>query len=140
MSSPSVRNGNSRPSVSPGDHRFPKSRRLRKRAEFQRVYEEGAKVHGACFVVFCRRSGGDEPSRVGFTLPRRLGNAVVRNRARRRLRELLRLRWQELPDGYELVFHVRLAIVEADQRTLEAEIRRVFQQVASDKQRRGRSG
>jgi ribonuclease P protein component len=137
MSSPSVRNGSSRPSVSPGDYRFPKSRRLTKRTEFQGVYEEGAKVHGAYFVVFCRRSGGKEPSRVGFTLPRRLGKAVVRNRARRRLRELVRLHWPQLPDGYELVFHVRQPIVKADKQALEAEIRRVFQQVARDNKRRG---
>lgn len=71
--------------------------RLRKRAEFRRVYEEGKKARGAHMVVFARSSPRGEV-RFGITATRRLGGAVVRNRARRRVRELFR-RHEEVWDG-----------------------------------------
>ena len=63
--------------------------RLRKRAEFQRVYAEGVKVAGRHMVVFALVGSGEE-NRLGLTATRRVGSAVVRNRARRRVRELFR--------------------------------------------------
>jgi ribonuclease P protein component len=62
---------------------------LRRRNEFQAVYRQGVKVSGRFVVVFglLRDEGG---CRLGITATRRLGGAVVRNRARRRIRELIR--------------------------------------------------
>lgn len=63
--------------------------RLRRRDEFQRVYAHGIKVVGRFLVLFFMRR--EEPVyRLGITATRRIGNAVTRNRARRRVRELLR--------------------------------------------------
>jgi len=62
---------------------------LRRRGEFQAVYRQGVKVGGRFVVVFAlSRDGGG--CRLGITATRRLGGAVVRNRARRRIRELFR--------------------------------------------------
>ena len=62
---------------------------LRRRNEFQAVYRQGVKVSGRFVVVFgLLREGGE--CRLGITATRRLGGAVVRNRARRRIRELFR--------------------------------------------------
>jgi ribonuclease P protein component len=63
--------------------------RLRQRAEFQRVYAHGVKVSGRFLVLFFLQ-GENGGVRVGLTATRRLGSAVVRNRCRRRLRELVR--------------------------------------------------
>lgn len=62
--------------------------RLATRAEFSRVYREGRRYTGESLVLYFRPTGG--PRRVGVTSGRRVGGAVRRNRAKRRLREALR--------------------------------------------------
>jgi len=80
---------------------------LRRRGEFQTVYKQGVKVPGRYLVVFALARGG-EACRFGITATRRIGGAVVRNRARRRLRELFRRHGAELVGpGVDVVFNVR---------------------------------
>ena len=66
--------------------------RLKKRAEFQRV-SRGGRWQGEAFVLQAARRGDDarQGPRVGFTVTRKTGGAVERNRMRRRLKEALRL-------------------------------------------------
>ena len=78
--------------------------RLTRRAEFLRVAAKGrrAAVHG--LVLQALRRGDQEPARLGFTVTKRVGNAVVRNRTRRRLKEAARLLLREGPvEGVDLV-------------------------------------
>jgi ribonuclease P protein component len=72
--------------------RLPRRERLRRRIEFQRAYEHGIRASGRYMVVFVwtRAAGGAVGRRLGVTASRRIGNAVVRARAKRRLRELVR--------------------------------------------------
>ena len=73
--------------------------RLKRRAEFLRAASKGRKaaVHGLVLQVFSR--GDDSPARVGFTVTKKVGNAVIRNRTKRRLREAARLLLREEPVG-----------------------------------------
>jgi ribonuclease P protein component len=64
--------------------------RLRKRAEFLAV-RRGEKRRGRLLLVEVLARGDDGPPRVGFTVTKKVGNAVVRNRVRRRLREAVRV-------------------------------------------------
>lgn len=64
--------------------------RLRKRADFLEA-ATGPRVPAAAFVLQSRERGDTGPSRVGFTVSKKVGNAVERNRVRRRLREVVRL-------------------------------------------------
>ena len=64
--------------------------RLRQRADFLAA-ATGAKAPAAAFVLQARDRGEDGPVRVGFTVSKKVGNAVERNRVRRRLREVVRL-------------------------------------------------
>jgi ribonuclease P protein component len=64
--------------------------RLKQRADFLAA-AAGAKAPGAAFVLQARARGDAAPSRVGFTVSKKVGNAVERNRVRRRLREVVRL-------------------------------------------------
>src|SRR5262245_4713392 len=64
--------------------------RLRRRADFLAA-ATGARASAAGFVLQARMRGDTGPVRVGFTVSRKGGNAVVRNRGRRRLREVVRL-------------------------------------------------
>ena len=65
--------------------------RLRRRRDFQAAAAAGASIATAGFVVQERRRDDDGPARIGFTVSRRVGGAVERNRVRRRLREIVRL-------------------------------------------------
>jgi ribonuclease P protein component len=64
--------------------------RLRQRADFLAA-ATGTKVPAAAFVLQARKRADDGPVRLGFTVSKKVGNAVERNRVRRRLREIVRL-------------------------------------------------
>jgi ribonuclease P protein component len=68
------------------DQTFPRARRLRRTADFARVERQGRRAHGAFVTAITRRGGG----RVGFTVSKKVGNAVVRNAVKRRLRDIAR--------------------------------------------------
>ena len=67
-----------------------KLRRLKKRSEFLAV-RNGEKRRGRLFLLEVLARGDDKPPRVGFTVTKKAGNAVKRNRIRRRLKEALRV-------------------------------------------------
>jgi ribonuclease P protein component len=64
--------------------------RLTRRTDF-RAAASGVRTSASAFVLQARRRARDGPARVGFTVSRQVGNAVERNRVRRRLREIVRL-------------------------------------------------
>src|SRR6478609_6210507 len=64
--------------------------RLRQRADFLAA-ATGTKVPAAAFVLQARKRNDEGPVRIGFTVSKKVGNAVERNRVRRRLREIVRL-------------------------------------------------
>ena len=68
---------------------LPRSGRIQKRADFLRAYENGTKTHGRFVVVFVLGNERDE-ARIGVTVTKKFGNAVVRNRAKRWVREVFR--------------------------------------------------
>ena len=63
---------------------------LKENRDFRRLYRKGATAVDRCMVLYCRRNNLGR-NRYGFTVSTKLGKAVVRNRARRRLRETVRL-------------------------------------------------
>ncbi len=86
---------------------LPKQQRLRSSREFRRVYTRGRScVHPLC-VLYVLPTGG-EGRRVGFSVSKKLGKAVVRNTVKRRLREVCRLRMEALRPGFDAVFVARV--------------------------------
>lgn len=80
-----------------------KAMRLRRRAEFVDVQSTGRKVHGRYVLAMYKVTAPNQPGRVGFTITKKIGNAAVRNRLRRVLREWLRTHgW--VPAGSDVVF------------------------------------
>ena len=78
------------------------------------------------FAAFCVRGEATDGPRVGFTVPRALGCAVVRNRIRRRVREAVRLRLDHLNPQWEIVFNPRRAARNASFAELEREVDKLF--------------
>ena len=86
--------------------------------EFRRLYAKGRSAVTPTLVVYMRRNRLDG-NRVGYTVTTKLGHAVVRNRVRRRLREIYRLHESELRTGADLVVVARGRSVSARYRDLE---------------------
>lgn len=82
--------------------------RLRQRADFLAA-ATGIKITAAAFVLQARRRSDEGPPRVGFTVSKKVGNAVERNRVRRRLREIVRLSPLALLRGHDYVLVGRRA-------------------------------
>jgi len=78
--------------------------RLKQRSEFLRVAAKGRKAPTHGVVVQALARDDDEPVRLGFTVTKKVGNAVIRNRTRRRLKEAARLLLKDQPvAGFDLV-------------------------------------
>lgn len=94
---------------------FPKEVRLRRRSEFLRVQDKGHKLTADCLLCLVLPNGrADGLTRLGLTVSTKVGPSVVRNRIRRRLRELFRVRKASLPKGLDIVFIARSSAKEAD--------------------------
>ena len=72
-----------------------------------------------------------EGPHIGFTTPRALGNAVVRNRIRRRLREAVRFELESLSPEWSIVFNPRRKAIDCPLPDLQAEVKRLFLRLSS---------
>jgi ribonuclease P protein component len=105
----------------PGKRNLPHESRLVKRAEFEAVYRGGRRRSSATFLIFLRPNGS-EKTRFGMSVKKALGNAVARNRIRRRVREILRLHREEILPGWDVVIHPNRAAGTLKFAKLEAEL------------------
>ena len=80
---------------------------------FRRLYAKGECAVGRFVVVYAKRNGTDR-NRLGITTGVKLGHAVDRNRARRRIRETYRLQELRLKQGYDIVIVARTAAIEGN--------------------------
>ena len=90
---------------------------LKENYEFRRLYQKGTSAVCGCMVVYCRKNKLDH-NRLGLTASVKLGHAVVRNRARRRMREVYRLNAHRLREGYDLILVARGRTVTASWKEL----------------------
>jgi len=100
------------------DRRFRRDRRLRRRPEFQQVYDRGIRAHGRLMTVFLLPQDV-ETTRLGIAATRKLGGAVQRNRAKRLVREVFR--HHRNPPGWHIVVVPRPALLEATFQSIEAD-------------------
>jgi ribonuclease P protein component len=100
---------------------FPRARRLTRASEYERVKREGFTRRGKLLIANVVPVENCGPCRVGFVTSRRIGGAVVRNRVRRRLREIVRRHQHNLREGFWIVLIVRRDAADATYRALEHE-------------------
>jgi len=94
--------------------------------DFRRVYDAGTRFSGPFFAAFCVREPQAEGPHIGFTTPRALGKAVVRNRIRRRVREAVRLHLDQLSPQWSIVINPRRKAFDAPMAELHREVQRLF--------------
>ena len=102
-----------------------KTQSLKKNHEFRRLYSKGKSTSSPYLAVYCRKNRLGI-NRIGFTVSTRLGNAVTRNRIRRRLKESYRLNEDKFRSGYDIVAVARYRCADADFDVLQKEMIRVF--------------
>lgn len=77
--------------------------RLRSNMEFKKVYNNGKNYWNRNLVLFLRKNDLGY-TRVGYTITKKVGNSVVRNKIRRQMKEIYRLNFHLIKDGYDLIF------------------------------------
>ncbi|MCB1086512.1 MAG: ribonuclease P protein component [Verrucomicrobiae bacterium] len=121
--------------------RFPRQRRITTRHLFQRVKSEGRSWGGRFLVLGVLSDPVMAPSvRVGYITTKRLGNAVARNRVRRRLRGILQRTGERLKPGYCLVLIARHSAAEASSIALEKEWKWLAHRAGIFQEKSDRSG
>src|ERR1041384_6674406 len=86
---------------------FPKTKRITLSSEFARVKGQGRTERGRCLVLGAAKVPEEKSFRAGFITPKHIGSAIVRNRVRRRLRDIVRTQQQQLRAGIWLVVVAR---------------------------------
>jgi ribonuclease P protein component len=107
---------------------FPREARLVRRGEFDAVYRAGKRRSSSHFTVFFR-ANQLPVSRFGFSIKKALGGAVVRNRIRRRIREIVRCHRMEIPAGWDIVIHPKSGVAGAGFGGLTVDLVRLMKSV-----------
>ena len=100
---------------------FSRARRLTRASEYECVKRDGLVRRGKLLTLSATAVENSGRCRVGFVTPRRLGNAVVRNRVRRRLREIVRQHQHDLRQDFWIVLIAKRDAANASYRALEDE-------------------
>jgi ribonuclease P protein component len=109
--------------------------RLRKHADFQRVYALGRKRRSASMNWFMAPQSTSAAPRVGLTVGRVLGKAHERNRIKRRLRDVLRRHVDLLPAGCDLILHPHRSVLTMEFTKLDDEVVRILTQANAEQAR-----
>lgn len=125
-----IRSEESRGEGSRGGERFRRAQRLRSSRDFQYVRRRGRSLGGQLLALAYSReivgpraaTGQTAPSRIGFSVSKRVGKAVVRNLVKRRLRESIRRDLSRLAPGWDIVITARPAAAHASYDQLCSEL------------------
>lgn len=111
-----------RESLSRGKESLPKGARLTRRSEFLGLSRVGRRVHTPHFVVI-RKANNQGQTRLGITVSAKVGNAVIRNRIKRLVREFFRRHRREIPSPQDIVVIARSGSERLSLETVSKELR-----------------
>jgi len=93
--------------------KFYKENHLRKKKDFEKVYNEGKQINCKYFICFILKNDLNLP-RLGLTVSKKIGKAVIRNRVKRLLREIFRLNKHLIKEPVDIIINAKKNIIEAD--------------------------
>ncbi|UUZ91306.1 ribonuclease P protein component [Paenibacillus sp. P25] len=107
-----------------------KKNRLTKREYFDKVYRRGKSAANHQFVLYYMVQPQQQSFRLGVSVSKKLGNAVVRNRIRRMLKEIVRLNASRIPGGYDLILIARKPAAEMAYHEMEKSVLHVLKRAS----------
>lgn len=93
--------------------------RLRSNMEFKKVYSGGKNYWNRNLVLYVKKNDIGN-TRVGYSITKKIGNAVVRNKIRRRMKEIYRLNFSNIKNNYDLIFIPKKNTVDISYKELES--------------------
>lgn len=111
--------------------------RLKKRKDFKRVYKRGKSSASKSLVIYVLFNKTDV-TRIGFSVSKKIGNAVERNRVKRLLREACRLNMEKIPPGYDIIFIARVRIKKYSYPEIEKEFLKLINKLFKGKKIKGK--
>ncbi len=101
-----------------------KEKRILKRPDFSLCYDTGTKIHSKLFLAFIHNKSTQKTPRIGMAVTKKVGNAVMRNRLKRLLREFCRKNQEYFPQNADIVFTPKkhIKIHELDYQKVEDEL------------------
>ena len=114
--------------VNEAAEKFPPAVRIVRSADYRAIYKTGGKIHSSNFVLFSRRNVLGY-SRLGITVSRKVGGAVVRNRTKRLFREIFRRSLNQIPSPFDMVVNAKAGCVGIDYDRLCAEFMAVVKKL-----------
>lgn len=93
--------------------------RLTRREDFNKVYRHGKSAANRQYVVYCLPNPRIERFRMGVSVSKKLGSAVVRNRLRRVMKEIVRLNADRIRSHYDFIVIARMPVAEMDYKEME---------------------
>lgn len=110
---------------------LPRSARLRKKSDFEQVYQRGRRITMEAFSVYALPREEGHPTRVGFVVGKRFRTHPLRNRAKRRLRAVVRALWHQIPPHHDWVFVAREPLLTMPYKMLVHQVCEALRKLAS---------
>lgn len=93
--------------------------RLRTNEDFKKVYKRGKNYWNKNLILYVKKNDLNN-SRIGFSVTKKIGNSVVRNKIRRRMKEIYRLNFNNIKEGYDIIFIPKKNVVNITYQDLES--------------------
>ncbi|ERN51555.1 ribonuclease P protein component [Alkalihalophilus marmarensis] len=103
-----------------------KEQRIKKNEDFSSVFKKGQSVANRQFVLYSLKKEGQASFRIGLSVSKKVGNAVVRNRIKRYVRTVFQTYQDVLPGGYDFVVIARHPVSEMDFHQVESSLKHVM--------------
>jgi ribonuclease P protein component len=103
--------------------------RIHRSSDYQKLYKKGRKIHSEKFVLFGQENGASH-HRLGITVSRKVGCAVVRNRIKRLFREIFRRLYGQIPGRLDIVVNAKAGCAGAGYSELRSEFLAAVQRIS----------
>lgn len=103
---------------------------LKKNKEFKKVYDNGKSYATRNLVIYCLNYEKGKKNRYGLSVSKKIGNAVVRNKLKRRLREIIKEFEKEKEfKGYDIIFIARKPVVQINYQYLKRDVKKLYKKM-----------